>query len=192
MIRKCLAVGIILLFAGTGIGSAQKTTTSHETFLGDGFGLQSNIIVSWSANQTQEPLDPLGVPQLITIDVAYNVYKGLFGRIILAYYVLTKQIINLSIEIIDKPDYCTATFSQSSLQFPISETSLVQQTNLTVAVNDQAPAYKPFFISMKASVDSVFGPFSVLPFIHGFEQTFSLGFVPGTSLASLSHQQAIT
>ena len=172
-------VGIILLFAGTGIDSAQKTTTSHETLLGDGFGLQSNIIVSWSANQTQEPLDPLGVPRLITIDVAYNVYKGLFGRIILAYYVLTKQIINLSIEIIDKPDYCTAALSQSSLQFPISETSFIQQTNLTVAVNDQAPAYKPFFISMKASVDTVFGPFGFLSFIHGFEQTFSLGFVPG-------------
>jgi hypothetical protein len=174
-----LAVGIILLFAGTGIVSAQKTTSTHETLLGDGFGLQSYITVSWSGNQTQEPLDPLGAPRLITINVAYNVIKSLFGRIILSYYVLTKQTINISIEIIDKPDYCTATLSQSSLRFPISEIPLVQQTNLTVAINDHAPAYEPFFISMKASVDTVFGPFSFLPFIHGFEQIFSLGVVPG-------------
>ncbi|MCX6662469.1 MAG: hypothetical protein NTY91_07975 [Euryarchaeota archaeon] len=179
MMRKCLVIGIILLITGTSIITAQKTMCTHQTFLGDVFGLQSNIVVSWSANQTQEPLVPLGPPQLITLDVSHNVYRGNLGRLILLYCSLTKQIVNMSIEIIDKPDYCSVTLSPSYLRFPISETPVEQHTNLTVAVNDHAPAYYTCFVKIKASVGAMFGPFGALPFVHGFEQNFCLTFIPG-------------
>jgi hypothetical protein len=177
MRRKCLAVGIILLFAGTCIIPAQKTDISHDTIPRGGFGLQSNIIVSWGGNETQEPLDPLGTPRLITLDVSYMVLKGLFGQILLFYYSVTKQGINMTIEIIDKPDYCTANISNSYLWFPIIGEFSVQQTNLTVSVNGYAPAFEVFWVKIKASVDTVSGPFGFLPLINGYEQTFTLGFV---------------
>jgi len=172
-------VGIILLFVGTDIIPAQKTDISLDTVPIGGFGLQSNIIVSWGGNHTSKPLDPLGAPRLITLDVSYNVLEGLFGHIILFYYILKKQYINMSIEIIDKPDFCTANISNSYLWFPISETFSVQQTNLSVSVNEHAPAFGLFWVKMKASVDTEFGPFSVLPLINGYEQIFAPIFIAG-------------
>ena len=64
MIRKCLVVGIILLFVAAGIIPATAKpipkTANKVPHPGNFFGLNSNVEISWDANQTEEPIIPRG------------------------------------------------------------------------------------------------------------------------------------
>lgn len=164
-----------LIFVTMNISTATETSTminnEQQKSL---FGLQSIISVSWNSSQTSEPLVPNGAAQDITLDVSYCVVHGIFGRIILWYYLVTLERVTVTIEIVDKPDYCSADLSNSQLSFLIDDEITVGQTKLVVSVNQYAPAFEPFNIQLKASVDSVFGPFGFLPFIDGDQQIFNL------------------
>ena len=64
LIRKGLAVGIILLFVGTciipAIAKPIPITANTVPHPGNFFGLNSNVEISWDANQTEEPIIPRG------------------------------------------------------------------------------------------------------------------------------------
>ena len=181
MKRKCLAVGIILLFIWTAIipSTAQDTNKPSLPTLNSFFGLRSRINVSWDTNQTNEPLSPDGIPRTITLNVTYSGFKGTFGQLILLYYLLTKQYINISLELGDIPGWCTAYLSNSHLLFPITGTPSTQSTSLVIAVNEFAPALRPFEVEIKASVDDVRGPLGFLTLIDRFEMSEQIIFRAG-------------
>lgn len=175
-IKEIVLVNVFfLIFVTMNISTATETSTIINNEQKQSlFGLQSIISVSWDGNQTSEPLIPNGNARVITLDVSYGVVHGILGKIILWYYLLTLESVTVTIEIVDTPDYCSAVLSNSQLNFLIDDEITVRQTQLVVSVNRYAPAYEPFNIQFKASVDSVFGPFGFLPFIDGNEHIFNL------------------
>jgi len=178
-IKEIVLVNVFfLIFVTMNSSIATETSTIinnvHPKSL---FGLQSIIDVSWNGSQTSEPLVPNGNVRVITLDVSYWVVHGILGKIILWYYLLTFESVTVTIEIVNKPDYCSADLSISQLSFLIDDEITVGHTHLVVAVNQYAPAFEPFNIQLKASVDSVFGPFGFLPFIDGDQRIFNLSLI---------------
>jgi hypothetical protein len=181
MKRKCLAVGIILLFVGTCIIPAQKTHINHDTAPRDGFGLQSVIYLSWDSTEAMDPLEPGGAPRNVTLNVTYftTLITPYLGRIILLYCLVTHQHVSVTLEIGEIPSWCTASLLNSEFQFPITGTASTQHTTIAVAVNEHAPMYSLCKVPINGSVETMRGPFSLLPFVHGFDQTCIMNFVPG-------------
>jgi len=197
LFNKTLVIGVIILFIGivimpsicgnnvknneylvvTNVSKVtQNTNETHDIISSSLFGLQSVITVSWDANQTSEPLEPHGAYRIIDLDVSYSVAKGFLGQFIFWYYIFAPKNINVTIEIIEKPDYCTANIDNSILWFPICDTPTVTQTRLGVSVNENAPAFEPFCVKIKASVNDIPGPFGFLTFINDFEIIQSIFF----------------
>jgi hypothetical protein len=135
------------------------------------FGLQSVIIITWDGNDTQDPLKPGGAPRNITLNIYYVITTGVFGRYILPYFILTKQYVDVFLELDDVPSYCNATLLDSQLRFPISDTSTTQSTQLTISVDETAPAFELTTFKIHASVDDKRGPFAIFPLIQGYEMT---------------------
>lgn len=122
MKTKCLAVGIILLSVGAYFFPAAATTPVHQTENkvyrpGGFFGLKSSIEITWDANQTEEPLIPRGSSRTVTLNVSFGIIRGVFGRLI--NYLLSGRLVTVQISVVDKPEWCWATFSQDTLTFCI-------------------------------------------------------------------------
>jgi len=173
-----LGCTFILLFLFTNVSAAiQNTNETPDIIPSNLFGLRSYIAVTYNASF--EPIEPNGPPRVITLDVIYQVYRVYFGKFILWYYNFTQQKINVTLEIIEKPDYCTANIDNSTLWFPISNTPSVKQTALTVSVNENAPAFQLSRVKIKASVNDKLGPFGFFTFIKGIEYIFDVTFING-------------
>ncbi|KYK22328.1 hypothetical protein AYK25_02700 [Thermoplasmatales archaeon SM1-50] len=181
--KKEIALGIAFLFFCLAVGvstAGQKTNVRHDVVPSDGFGLHSVLNIEWSQNATYDPLPPDSTLRLITLNITYWTTHGpFFYRMILLYCQLTHQTITVNLDVRDTPSWCTATLQNTQLPFLISETQVTQHTTLLVAVDEHAPAFEPFLITLYASVDTMIGPFGLLPFVYGFEIDRKIGFVPG-------------
>jgi hypothetical protein len=175
-----LGCAFMLIFLVTNVSTAiRNTNETHDIIPSRLFGLHSYIAVTYNASQTSEPLEPNGPPRVITLDVIYQVYRVILGQFILWYYNFTQQKINVTLEIIEKPDYCTANIDNSTLWFPISNTLSVKQTALTVSVNENAPAFQLSRVAIRASVNDKLGPFGFFTFINGIETIIHVSFING-------------
>jgi hypothetical protein len=186
-VRKCLAVGIILLFVGTGIiPSAAKpipvtaNTVSHPRNF---FGLNSNIEISWGANETEKPIIPRGEIRSVVLNIKFWVTWGLFGHLI--NDLLSGQPVIMKVLIVDKPEWCTAIISQETLTFPIprnENTYYMEYTTFSVQVADDAPAFKLFPVAIQATMEPLYGPFGLFTVMQGTTQvvnvTFTVGYKP--------------
>ena len=198
MRRRMLVVGVILFLIGSCVGPvtahddirglaqtavnwSQKTDSSHDPNPRCFPGLQSYLLISWNGSGTQGPLDPGGEPRNITLTLRYTTVGGypLIGKIILLYCLLTDQYVTVSLDIGDIPSWCSASLSESQLHFPISDMISSQVTTLTVAVDEHAPAYNLCPIPIHGSVETLRGPFGLLPLVDGFEITATLSVIPG-------------
>jgi hypothetical protein len=185
---KCLVVGIILLFVGAGIvpsiAKPIHVTANTVPHLGNFFGLSSNIIVSWDANETEEPIIPRGELRTVKLDVAFWVTWGVLGRFI--NYMYRGTSIRLELSIIDKPEWCSATLSQGTLQCiippPKENSHEIVHTQLAVAVAENAPAFELCPVAIQATVEPLHGPFGFLAMMQGTSQfvnvTFTVGYKP--------------
>lgn len=181
MKRKWLAIGIILLLAGTCSIPAHKIESNYNTSSRGGFGLQSIIQLSWWGNETQEPLIPGGASRNVTLNITYytTLITPYLGRIVLLYCLATHQHVMVTLKIGEIPTWCSASLSSSEFQFPITGIASSQSTTVTVTVNEHAPAYELCSIPVNASINTIQGPFGILPFVNGCEQTAILSVLPG-------------
>ena len=170
-----LGCAFILIFSATNVTATQNKNETNDIIPSIPFGLQS--IVNLYYNFTDETVEPNGPPKSITLNISYFVIKGFLGKFILWYYNFTHQSINVTLEIFEKPDYCTANIENSILRFPISETPTIKQAVLKVSVNENAPAFKISTVKIKASVNDKLGPFGFLTFINEYDNIFDIGFV---------------
>jgi len=180
MNKKCLAVGIILLFfLPVNVSSAtQRTSDSHHVTPIDRFSLYGVVDVTWDVHQNDEPLDPMGTPRIVTLNVSSRVYKDLLGQVMLWYCTFIHQTMTVTIEVTEKPDFCTINLSTSQLSFPVKEVSTVEHMTLTIAANKYAPA-DPFAVEMKFSIGDVVGPLGFLTLVKGFDFTLMMSFNVG-------------
>ena len=177
---KGLVVGIILLFfLPVNVSSAtQRTSDSHHVTPIDRFSLHSVVDVTWDVHQSDEPLDPMGIPRIVTLNVSSWVYKDLLGQVMLWYCTFIHKTMNVTIEVTEKPDFCTTNLSTSQLSFPVKEVSTVEHMTLTIAANKYAPA-EPFAVEMKFSIGDVVGPLGFLTLVKGFDFTLMMSFNVG-------------
>jgi hypothetical protein len=134
------------------------------------FNLQSVLTVEWSANQTQQPVIPRGALRALDIAISHTITHGVFGQGLLTAYNGKSIIIN--VEVIETPSWCTATIGQGTLATTVrpGETTVVK-TTLSLQVADNAPAFGLGYIKLKATARKA-------GLIEGFEQDFTLTFVP--------------
>ena len=186
ILGKGFVLGIVTMFVFVAVNipvPAQKTTVTRSLFSRGDFGLQSIVSIFWDSNQTSAPLDPLGTPRTIILNVTYNsVQTYFFGRIILFFCQMTHKSIFVNLDLAGLPDWCTASLTNPHIQFFITGSPSSQLTTLILAVDEHAPAFEPFGITIKAKVDTMMGPFGLLPFIKGCDVTntiyFSAGYLP--------------
>jgi len=162
-----------------------KTDEIPSLFLIRGFGLESVITIHWSANDTQKPLEPEGAPRIVNLTVTYCTVSSYYligqiiGKIILLYCIFTHQNVTVTLELGDFPSWCTASLSDSEIQFPVNDEISSQNISLTVAVDEHAPAYTLCAIPIHVEVDMLRGPIGLLPFVNGCNQTATIHFLPG-------------
>jgi hypothetical protein len=186
-IGKYLAVGIILLFFTSSIFPAiakpilvTANTIPHPVNF---FGLNSNVEISWDANQTEEPIIPRGELRTVLLKVSFWVTWGIFGRLINYLLKYTQVIITLSV--VDKPEWCVGTISQGSLQciIPPKENSHeIVHTQLAVQVADDAPAFELCPVTIQTTIEPKHGPFGIFTVMQGTTQvvnvTFTVAYKP--------------
>jgi hypothetical protein len=150
---------------------------------GDFFGLASNIIVSWDANETEEPIIPRGELRTVRLEVTFWVTWGIFGRLI--NYLFKYQSVIITLSVVDKPEWCVATLSQGTLQciIPPKENSYeIVHTQLVVQVADDTPAFELCPITIQTTVEPLHGPFGFLTMMQNTSQivnvTFTVGYKP--------------
>lgn len=135
--------------------------------------LNSYVRVDWSANRTEEPIVPRGELRQIGIDITYGVTYGS----IVPFFVNTLMNIysgrqaNIKLEIMETPDWCTATLKSGTLTTQVSKQENTIQTVLTIQVDEDAPAYGAGFVRLKASIDKI-------SMIEGYSKQFDLTFTP--------------
>ena len=163
--------------------SLQNSTTalSSSTISWRDFIPQSSLYFSWDANGTQYPLPPGGPPRNVNLTISYITVLGsrFVGKLILLYCRATQQSVVVTLEIGEIPTWCTASLSETQLQFPITGNVEEHTVTLTVAVDEHAPAYALGYVRIHASVNTVYGPFGLLPFVNGYDGTAMLSFLPG-------------
>jgi hypothetical protein len=187
MKKKWLAIGIILLFVGTSIlpvtAKPILSTAYTVPHPGNFFGLNSNIILSWDANETKEPLIPRGVTRTIALNVLFGVTWGVFGHLI--HYLVRYKQVTIQVSVIDRPEWSYATLSQGTLvcNIPPNENDYsMLQTSLTVSVDEDAPAFEVFPVTIQATVESLHGLFGLFTLMQGITRvenvTFNVGYKP--------------
>jgi len=180
-LRKCVVVGIIFLFVGAGIvPSAAKpllVTARPVPHPGNLFGLNSNIELSWDANETEKPIIPRGELRRVDLNIKFWVTWGLFGRLI--NNLLKGQPVIMRLLIVDIPEWCTATISQETIPFPIPQkenTYDIEHTMLSLQVADEAPAFELFPVTIQATIEPLHGPFGFFTLMQSTTQVANITF----------------
>lgn len=133
------------------------------------FNLQSVIGVSWSGNETAEPVVPRGAIRPVDLEVSYVVTRAVFGKLALLVY--ENKLAFIKLEIVEHSPWVTATLQTDTISLPISDKIHYKKTIVSFQVAEDAPAYGLGFIKIKAEVGK-------LGLIEGYDQTFTLNFVP--------------
>jgi len=181
VISKYVALGIVVSFIGTCIFPSTATplaiTENVVPHPGSYFGLNSNIEICWDANQTEEPIIPRGSMRLVQLDISFWVTWGVFGRLI--SYLLRSQLFTMQVSIIEKPEWCNAIISQKNLSSTIpreENNPMILHDYLTVGVDEDAPAFEVFPVTIQVTVESARGPLGLLTLMQGTNRTVDVTF----------------
>ncbi len=187
LIGKYLAVGIILMFVGTSILPATATplhqTENKISHPWGFFGLSSSITITWDANETKEPLIPRGCTRTVTLNTLFRIAEGVFGRLI--HNLLNGKQVTIQVSVVETPEWSSAALSQETITCTIvrneNDYSMLH-TSLTVAVDENAPAFELFPVTIQATVEPLHGPFGVFTVLQGTPKivnvTFSVAYKP--------------
>ena len=161
-VKATLIMGILLI--------SVIVTVVPTTSAGILMNLQSVITVSWSGNQTAQPVVPRGAIRPVDLDVSYVVTRGALGAGVIKLYGGKQAFVKL--EVVESSEWVTATLQSDTVAFPISEELTTRSNIVSFQVSENAPAYGLGFIKIRASIGRLAG------LIEGFDQTFTLNFVP--------------
>jgi len=106
-----------------------------------------NIVMTYDANATQEPIKPLTDKRQVPITVSYAI-TGLFAKQAAARLSgRIKSFIDLSIE--EAPDWCTASVSPNVVSTDIDVDFKSIQAIVTISVNENAPAFSDGVVKIR-------------------------------------------
>ncbi len=182
-LAKMLSVGCILLFLGSCllpplVQSAPLLKTNSSDY-NRAINLQSLIRVSWDANATAKPIIPRGELRVVLLNVTFCACGGYFAALLARLFVGRQ--VTATLQIVDKPSWCTASISSSTFAFYITShlgDIQTRTTTLSISLSDQAPAFALGEITLKARVKPVHGYFGLINIMRGTTDKFTLTFVP--------------
>ena len=184
MRNKFLVASIVLLLLGGGTIPvlAQPFAMEPEPVADfwEHFGLISTIVVSWDANMTEEPIIPRGEIRSVPLECSFSVMYGVLGRLI--HLLLRNKLVTMTLSIVEMPGWCTAVIAQGNLSVlmpPDEDTVMMATTQLSVMVNDQAPAFEHCPVKIQVTVEPRHGPFGFIPLLQGTTQDFHVTFIVG-------------
>jgi len=160
-VKASILTGIILI--------SVIIATTPTISAGPLFNLQSVLNVSWG-NETNQPVVPRGELRQLTLTITHTVTRGALGQFLLSLYQNAQ--ITVDLQITETPSWCTATLSQGTVAVMVVPNEITSRTTqLSLQVEDNAPAYGLGYVKIKATARQV-------GFIKGFEQEFTLNFLP--------------
>lgn len=176
-VKSMMIIGI--LFAGIFIAMApQPSAKINETGI---VNLASNVIIEWKSQQESELIEPRGKSVKLDINVQYYMSVGggigaQFGLGELAAALYRGNPITVHLRVEEDPDWAEVTLAYEDLQFTIQKEPQNRTVGLTVTADEDAPAFFPGKVKIKATVDKKTK--ILFPDLEGFEQTFNLEFKP--------------
>ena len=141
------------------------------------FWLQSYLDITWNESYAEEPIIPGGEPRKVPLEIRFGIIRGPFGDYVLSFF-LGRQI-NIHLEAEECPEWCHVVMRSGIVITSISREEQTLDAALSVYVDENAPAFQRFVVVIKASVDTVPGPFGLIDVINGFEAEDWLYFQPG-------------
>ncbi|MEF8848144.1 MAG: hypothetical protein V5A68_03325 [Candidatus Thermoplasmatota archaeon] len=139
--------------------------------------LSSLVEVNWTS--FDDTIIPKGVPAKPQIRVQYDVARGgVFPNLPELFYRMYQgERIDINLEIVNQPGWASVSLSTRSLYIIVGQELPVTKTvEMTIALDENAPALEQGIITLKASVPTLNRLF--LPEMKGFEKTFDLTFTP--------------
>ena len=163
---------IVILLLNCSLVSAQPQKSSYKQGL---FNLQLVMTISWDGNDTQTPIHPGEVRQVL-LQVTYAVTRGPFGGMLL--YLLEGRAFPLRLSIINKSDWCTAHLSEENFTGVIEPDEMqIAYSKLFIQLNEDAPLNHTLgYVKLHGVIDNMQGPFNKLTLIKGYETNETLVF----------------
>lgn len=167
LIITSMFISMSFMATGANISAEEE---KYDSFLKDLSKSQSVIQLTYDETITEKPIMPLSEAITIPITISYKLV-GVFAQSTASYCNRKgiTQIVTLSIE--DIPKWCTATIEPYQINVDISDNFRYVETNIIVAITEEAPAFKPFTIAIKVSTPQINGPFGIMELISGSEVT---------------------
>lgn len=158
-------IGLITAFMLMGTFAVMIPTTSAGLI----FNFQSLVNVAWE-NEQNEPLIPRGELRTLTLVITHSIARiGLGDAVLIS---MEGSLIPIHVTVVETPSWCTATVSQGTLSVVVQSNKVTTvQTQLSIQVDNNAPAYALASIKVKATAETT-------GLIEGYENEFSLSFVP--------------
>lgn len=127
--------------------------------------------INWSQNETQVPIIPRDEIKKVNITIIFKIETGeTFGEGLYQGYIGQGYGV-IDLEIVETPSWCSAALEILTVIVPLTRKE-VTTSAIYMNLNEDAPAYgSEGFIKIKAKARP-------LGLIEGFEQTYTLNFVP--------------
>ena len=125
---------------------------------------------------------PRGELRQIDLEITYGVVAAsVFSRLLTNIFFALQQgkKVDINLEIVDHSPWCTANLKSGTVTTTISTQERELFTVLTIRVDEDAPAYDGGFVKIDVSTDDIKGPFGISTRIKGYEEQFTINFVPG-------------
>ena len=132
-------------------------------------GLASYLKINWTA--TSEPIIPIDDLRYYSIKIDYSVTLGPLGRLLLPF-ILGRQV-DIKLDIVNSNPWCQANLAFGTITTQVQRQGIIdsQNTQISIELDKDAPAYGSGFVTIRAKVPKV-------GLIAGFEQDFTLKFKP--------------
>jgi hypothetical protein len=166
---------IVILLTNSSLVLAQPQSGYHP---GCFFNLQFVMTVSWSGNDTQEPISP-GETREVNFTISSTVTRGAFGRWLLQ--LLEGRTFSIRLSILDKPDWCVTWIIPANITGTIQSDQITCYNSLLfIHLNDGAPSnYTLGWVKIRCIAEDKKGPFNIFTLVHGYENDFTISFIVG-------------
>ena len=174
-LKKSVITGIILIAL-----FSSMVTPSNAKLLSLNVGLinlSSLVDISWT--NISQPIVPRGKPAKLQLAVEYDVSRGgiIPGAADFAFRIYSGERIDVKLSIVEKPSWADISLSTYDVDFIIgNQIPMTKKVEMTITLDEDAPAYLQGKITIKASVGTLDKIF--VPALRGFEKSFDLIFTP--------------
>ena len=172
--RKGVAFVIVVLIILPCISSVSAKHENAPINNGSIFNFQSVLHISWSGNDTDEPIRP-GEVREVHLEIFYFVARGVFWKI--PFHFLEGREMTITLSIDDKSEWCTAHVEPGILTGTVSSDVQYTSSLLTIQLNEGAPPGSLGYVKIRGIIEDMKGPFRMLTIIEGFNQRFTCHFV---------------